>query len=114
MKSNLILLVLFFIAINQGITQNQKSNSNAIFKHTVYFDNNSFAAVDTELAKLSKVLDSIDTKDYNALLLTGYANNIGSDRHNQILSQKRASAVKNFIKEKNKNLSIVVKAMGEK
>jgi len=71
-----------------------------LFKpRTVYFHTGQgdLTAEDALLQYIRQVKDYMDTHQENKLILRGYADNVGDDEANQLLSAKRAEAVKNIL-----------------
>ena len=64
--------------------------------HNVYFESNSFLLNETQKATLSSLFSS-EEEVYTTISVEGFCDDIGSVESNQILSQKRANEVANFL-----------------
>jgi OOP family OmpA-OmpF porin len=62
------------------------------------FDQSTLQMPQTKLDGIADALNS--NKDVNHVVITGYTDRIGSDKYNQKLSEKRASAVKDYLVSK--------------
>jgi outer membrane protein OmpA-like peptidoglycan-associated protein len=78
---------------------------------TIYFEPKTMDIGLTGQRALDEILNNFKDKNIESIILTGYSDNIGSKRHNYTMSQKRAKAVFNYLKEKgikNENLYIII------
>jgi len=66
-----------------------------IRRDIIYFDFNDDALSPDEQKKIDRLLDSIDDKAFVSLI--GHADSSGDARYNQLLSLRRAAAVKRYI-----------------
>ena len=62
------------------------------------------------LKNLATVLKEMNVKNFE---IDGYTDSDGSDEHNQVLSEKRANSVKNFLVSQGVNAEITTKGYGE-
>lgn len=66
-------------------------------ENSVYFESNSYLLNETQKATLTSLFSSEEEVITN-LIVEGFCDDVGSDEFNQILSQKRADEVANFLK----------------
>ena len=63
----------------------------------VYFETNKSVIKPAEIAKLKRLLDTLDTKDEFRLILTGHTDSTGNDELNLKLSQVRVDGVFQYL-----------------
>lgn len=78
------------------------------------FDFNKAALKPAGKAKLDELLAKIKDAKVESVVAIGHTDNIGSDKANQKLSEKRAEAVKAYLLSKDKNLKITAEGKGKK
>jgi outer membrane protein OmpA-like peptidoglycan-associated protein len=72
---------------------NIKSTSN------VYFDTGKWQLTSQAKAELCQVATTAEATDNALMLVVGYTDSVGSDDYNQVLSEKRASSVINYLQQ---------------
>ncbi|MBC2668395.1 OmpA family protein [Novosphingobium piscinae] len=72
---------------------NIKSTSN------VYFDTGKWALSPAARADLCRVAQAAEAQENALMLVVGYTDSVGSDDYNQVLSEKRAGAVINYLQQ---------------
>lgn len=65
----------------------------------VYFDTGKWTLSDAAKAELCATAQQAETTDNALMLVVGYTDSVGSEDYNQILSEKRASRVINFLQQ---------------
>ena len=65
----------------------------------IYFETNKSVIKPAEIAKLKRLLDTLDTKDEFRLILTGHTDSTGNDELNLKLSQARVDGVFQYLVE---------------
>ena len=63
----------------------------------IYFETNKSVIKPAEIAKLKRLLDTLDTKDEFRLILTGHTDSTGNDELNLKLSQARVDGVFQYL-----------------
>lgn len=100
------LLIIFLIAINTKI--NSQTDSISIFfainKHEIPYN---------EQINLEKFISEIDETKYNGFILLGYADYLGNEDDNKILSEKRVNKVYNFILNRGISKNFILKTIGK-
>lgn len=61
---------------------------------SIYFDNNSTVIKQSELAKLEKMANVLNTYPEAKITISGYTDSVGGDDYNRKLSERRANAVR--------------------
>ncbi|HHJ19937.1 MAG TPA: OmpA family protein, partial [Gammaproteobacteria bacterium] len=80
----------------------------------VSFDTNSAAIKPSFYSSLNKISGVVNQYDQTAIRIVGHTDSRGSDEYNQILSEKRAEAVSNYLNAQGVSLSrITTVGMGE-
>lgn len=100
MRRFLMLLMLPILAITLSSCASEPMVGQERADHTVYFDFGSAALTGDSRAKLDALAARLkaDTSiDYVSVV--GYADRIGSERANEVLSQKRAHNVKRYLEQ---------------
>lgn len=84
-------------------------------QRTVYFDFNKSTLNAAEKAKLTEVSKiMIASKQVESVDIVGFADSIGNDGYNKVLSKRRANTVKAFLASKGlRTRKVRVEAMGE-
>jgi OmpA-OmpF porin, OOP family len=65
----------------------------------VYFDTGRYALSPQAKAELCTTATSADAMDNALMLVVGYTDSVGSEEYNQVLSEKRASSVINYLQQ---------------
>lgn len=82
---------------------------------TLFFDFNSSELTENAKKSLDYIVTVIKNYDYIRIQFTGHSDAIGSEKYNQILSEKRALASKKYLQNKGVASEIIsVKGLGEK
>jgi len=80
----------------------EDTNTRAVGKvrsrETIFFAHDDSSLTSAEMAKIDNVL--VDLNDDAIVSLRGHADTVGDNRHNYLLSLRRASAVKRYMEEK--------------
>ena len=93
--------------LNEFKSRNKEVKSEKILLSNFDFDK-------SELKESHKnQLDSILEKEFSTIIITGYADEKGTAEYNQVLSEKRAKAVYDYLKEKGINRDIYYLGKGE-
>ncbi len=79
------------------------------FTQTVHFELDSSVLSTAEKLKLTAWLNKVSAEAYD---VRGYTCARGSEAHNQILSEQRAEAVRQFIQSKDKNAKVTAEGLG--
>lgn len=96
-------------AATSRIKSDTVSRSIVLMPHTVYFDLDS--AIISEKEKV-KILDWIGKNKAVRYEVSGYTCQLGTEKHNQSLSEKRADSVRKYLEDNLKSLSVSVTAKG--
>jgi OmpA-OmpF porin, OOP family len=65
----------------------------------VYFDTGKYALSPQAKAELCTTATSADAMDNALMLVVGYTDSVGSEEYNQVLSEKRANSVINYLQQ---------------
>ncbi|MGO9482333.1 MAG: OmpA family protein [Candidatus Kryptoniota bacterium] len=76
------------------------TKGNAIVLKGVNFEPNNATLTEGSEMMLLRAYDALVANPDMRVIITGYTDNVGSRKHNQVLSLKRAQAVKNWLVEK--------------
>ena len=82
---------------------------------TVYFDFNKYDLKSSEKAKLDKLIQHFKSENVTSVIINGYTDPIGTESYNLDLSNKRATTVHNYLKERMdlRSAEINVKGFGK-
>lgn len=69
----------------------------ATMKDKILFDTNQSTLKPESKASLQKIADILKTYDKTEVTIAGYTDNVGSQSHNQQLSERRANAVRMYL-----------------
>ena len=84
-----------------------------IYTHNIYFSNSETELNKSDSEVLDNFLDSIEISPNCKLTVTGFADNLGDEKLNYVLSEKRAVSVKNYLLTKGMLVNnILTKASG--
>ena len=78
----------------------------------ILFDVNKYDLKDTAKEGLNQVIELLRAYPTNALRVAGHTDSVGSDAHNQTLSERRARAVADYLTQKGKIESSRIKVIG--
>lgn len=80
---------------------------------SLHFDFNSSELKKEELYTLDKWYSKADFSKIDTLIIEGYADEIGGEQYNFVLSEKRAIEVSNWIKSQNINTKLQIQGRGQ-
>lgn len=104
-KKNSALFILFLISF-AAITQN--------IRQSLYFETATSELKPKQKENLKQQLSEFNSTDFQKILIKGYADTVGNIPNNQILSEKRANAVREYFISEGIDKSIIqIKAYGE-
>ena len=99
----------FFYSGTMNISRNESSNIQKTFKlikiqkgasaslQNIYFDTDKWEIKGESLPELNKLVELLKQNPDLNILIEGHTDNSGSENHNQLLSEKRAKAVMEFL-----------------
>ncbi len=87
--------------------------SNLLFKFNKANYSSLLVEGQKEIQRISKQIDS-ENSHITDIKIIGYADPMGNDRYNQVLSERRAKTVKDALQFSNKNINIEYQGLGEK
>ena len=83
------------VIVQQAAPQITYQQAIAPMRNTsIYFDNNSTVIKQSELAKLEKMANVLNTYPEAKITISGYTDSVGGDEYNRKLSERRANAVR--------------------
>jgi len=98
-----------------GMTETAKPESVILKAHapkglliTLYFDFDSAELTQESVSRLMHFVNEMGTYQFNELSFDGYADEVGSDNYNYALSERRANAAANFLRENGVSSSFTV------
>jgi outer membrane protein OmpA-like peptidoglycan-associated protein len=65
----------------------------------LFFETNSAILAESSFVILDKLIEYLEYEEENKFEISGYTDNVGSDKSNQVLSENRAIAVVNYLVE---------------
>ena len=78
----------------------------------ILFDVNKYDLKDSSKEGLDQVVQLLQAYPTNSLRITGHTDSVGSDAHNQLLSEHRAKAVMDYLVQKGKINPARIKVVG--
>jgi outer membrane protein OmpA-like peptidoglycan-associated protein len=101
---------------NKQISNEVKdSNANEQVQFKLYFDFDSYAIQDTATNRIDAIINSLNRSAIKVINVTGYTDTSGHNLYNDLLSEKRAQAAKDYLIKKGLPASdILVDAKGER
>jgi len=103
--------------IKPDSTKNEalKEESSPIILPTLFFEFNSWELTENNMKSLDYILTVLKNYDDIKIQFTGHTDAMGADKYNQVLSERRALAAKNYLIKKGITTNaITVKGFGEK
>ncbi len=97
------------LALIIGLLFSIKTYGQDIHSHNIYFPNNETDINIKDSEILDRFIDSLEISTHCKILITGYADNVGNEKLNYSLSEKRAISVRNYLLSKDiltENLTI--------
>jgi outer membrane protein OmpA-like peptidoglycan-associated protein len=85
---------------NATIQRNNEQMLTATFKSDLFFDVNSATIKPGGYAELDRVAQVLSQYPQTVIRVEGHTDQTGSEEHNQVLSERRANAVKNALTQK--------------
>lgn len=89
-----------------GMTETAVPESVTLYQHapkglllTLYFDFNSYALTPESVERLKQFISEMGEFKFNELIFDGYADEIGSEQYNYLLSERRALTVSDFLRQ---------------
>ncbi len=102
-----------------GMTETAKPETVSIKAHapkglliTLYFDFDSAELTKESVGRLMLFVNEMENYQFNELHFDGYADEVGSDNYNYALSERRANAAANFLRENGVSSSFTVIGRG--